>query len=154
MNALKFRYRKWVIFAQLLMFVLLLGCTESSSKENKKAGSNQVESRKTDKFPKFEFSKEIHKFGKISGGEIGVCDFYFKNVGESNLIIKSIESDCGCANFKWTKRPIKVGEESKITIEFNSKGRYGKQYKVITIYSNTLRKEKKLIITANVERVN
>ncbi|GAB7087131.1 DUF1573 domain-containing protein [Marinifilum fragile] len=151
MNALKFRNRKWVVLAQLLIFVFVLGCAGGSSKENKPVGVDSVESVKSGKYPKFEFSKEIHKFGEISEGEIGVCDFYFKNIGESNLIIKSIESDCGCANFKWTKKPIKVGEESKITIEFNSKGRHGKQYKVITIYSNTLQKKKKLILTANVE---
>lgn len=151
MSTLKFRYKKWVILAQLLMFLLILGCTGNASKENKTVGVDRLESVKSGKYPKFEFSKEIHKFGKISEGEIGVCDFYFKNVGKGNLIIKSVESDCGCANFKWTKKPIKVGEESKITIEFNSKGRYGKQYKVITIFSNTLQKKKKLIITANVE---
>jgi hypothetical protein len=140
-----------VILAQLLMFLLILGCTGNASKENKTVGVDRLESVKSGKYPKFEFSKEIHKFGKISEGEIGVCDFYFKNVGGGNLIIKSVESDCGCANFKWTKKPIKVGEESKITIEFNSKGRHGKQYKVITIFSNTLQKKKKLIITASVE---
>ncbi|MCY1635290.1 DUF1573 domain-containing protein [Marinifilum sp. D737] len=151
MSTLKFRYKKWVILAQLLMFLLILGCTGNASKENKTVGVDRLESVKSGKYPKFEFSKEIHKFGKISEGEIGVCDFYFKNVGGGNLIIKSVESDCGCANFKWTKKPIKVGEESKITIEFNSKGRHGKQYKVITIFSNTLQKKKKLIITASVE---
>lgn len=151
MSTLKFRYKKGVILVQLLMLLLVLGCTGNASKENKTVGVDQLESVKSGKYPKFEFSKEIHKFGKISEGEIGVCDFYFKNVGESNLIIKSVESDCGCANFKWTKKPIKVGEESKITIEFNSKGRHGKQYKVITIFSNTLQKKKKLIITASVE---
>jgi len=151
MSALKIKYKKWLVLVQLLMFVLVLGCTGGASKENKTVGTDRLESVKSGKYPKFEFSKEIHKFGKISEGEIGVCDFYFKNVGEDNLIIKSVESDCGCANFKWTKKPIKVGEESKITIEFNSKGRHGKQYKVITIFSNTLQKKKKLIITANVE---
>ncbi|WP_282013790.1 DUF1573 domain-containing protein [Marinifilum flexuosum] len=151
MSALKIKYKKWLVLVQLLMFVLVLGCTGGASKENKTVGADRLESVKSGKYPKFEFSKEIHKFGKISEGEIGVCDFYFKNVGEDNLIIKSVESDCGCANFKWTKKPIKVEEESKITIEFNSKGRHGKQYKVITIFSNTLQKKKKLIITANVE---
>ena len=33
---------------------------------------------------------------EISEGEILVCEFYFRNVGNTNLIIKSIESSCGC----------------------------------------------------------
>ncbi|MCT4603559.1 MAG: DUF1573 domain-containing protein [Marinifilum sp.] len=151
MSSIKFKYRNSLILLVLTFLLLLLGCTGNSSKENKNTGAEHFESAKTGKYPKFEFTKEIHKFGKISEGEIGVCDFYFKNVGESNLIIKNIESGCGCADFKWKKKPIKIGEESKITVEFNSKGRYGKQYKTITIFSNTLQKENKLIISANVE---
>jgi hypothetical protein len=151
MSSIKFKYRNSLILLVLTFLLLLLGCTGNSSKENKNTGAEHFESVKTGKYPKFEFTKEIHKFGKISEGEIGVCDFYFKNVGESNLIIKNIESGCGCADFKWKKKPIKIGEESKITVEFNSKGRYGKQYKTITIFSNTLQKENKLIISANVE---
>ena len=53
------------------------------------------------------FTKEIHKFGTISEGEIVVCEFYFRNVGDANLIIKAIESSCGCTVIKWQKQPIK-----------------------------------------------
>ena len=151
MSLYKFKYQSKIALLILVLPYIFIGCSGKSVKKEDESTTEQIKSDKHGKYPKFEFTKELHKFGKISEGEIGVCDFYFKNVGESNLIIKNIESDCGCAEFKYQKSPIKVGEESKITIEFNSKGRNGKQYKVITIYSNTLKKEKKLIITASVE---
>lgn len=151
MSLYKFKYQNWIVLFVLVLPLVVDSCSGKPVKKVEEGRPKQVESGVNRKYPKFEFTKELHKFGKISAGEIGICDFYFKNVGESNLIIKNIESDCGCAEFKFQKRPIKVGEESKITIEFNSKGRNGKQYKVITIYSNTLQKKKKLIITATVE---
>ncbi|WP_421919929.1 DUF1573 domain-containing protein [Marinifilum sp.] len=151
MKEIKFKYSSRLGLSVLLLSLLIFACVGNSSKQANSNHLKQSKKIKSGKYPKFEFTKELHKFGKISEGEIGVCDFYFKNVGENDLIIRNIESGCGCASFQWKKKPIKVGEESKITIEFNSKGRHGKQYKTITIYSNTLQKKKKLIITADVE---
>lgn len=138
----------------LTLSLLLLQCTsnkkgERNSKLNNGIASEQIIPMKG--FPKFEFTKEIHKFGEISEGEIVVCDFFFKNVGAKDLVIKNIETSCGCTVVKWDKKPVGIGEESHITVEFNSKGRYGIQYKVITIYCNTLSGTKELIITAQVK---
>jgi len=102
-------------------------------------------------FAKFEFTKELHKFGEISAGEIAVCDFFFKNIGSQELVIKNIETSCGCTAVKWEKKPVGVGAESHITVEFDSKGRYGKQYKAITIFCNTVSGTKELVITAQVK---
>ncbi len=141
----------------VLLFVFLAPLT--SCKQTVHGGSKtegeQVQTKDSldhDKvYPKFVFTKEIHKFGNVTEGEIVVCEFYFRNVGDANLIIKSIESSCGCTAVKWDKNPIKKGEESRITVEFDSKGRHGKQYKVLTIFANTKPKVKELKITATVK---
>jgi len=138
-------------FVLILLVMIFVQCSDSAKTEN---GEKKIEHSLTDDitaYPKFEFSKELHKFGEISEGEIAICEFYFKNIGQRDLIISTIESNCGCTNIKWDKQPIKFGQESKITIEFDSKGRYGKQYKVITLLCNTLEKEKKLYVTAQVK---
>jgi len=142
------------IFVLLICLSPLLSCKQSTQVENKSGIEVSKNIDKTDgeqSYSKFAFTKEIHKFGEISEGEIGICEFYFRNVGNTNLIIQSIESSCGCTAVKWKKKPIKVGEESKITVEFNSKGRHGKQYKVLTIFANTKRKVKELKITATIK---
>lgn len=122
---------------------------DNKSKEGQVLNNGNLEHKKA--YPKFAFTKEIHKFGEIAEGEIVVCEFYFRNVGNANLIIQSIESSCGCTVVKWNNKPIKAGEESKITVEFDSKGRNGKQYKVLTIFANTKQKVKELKITATVK---
>lgn len=146
-------------FNQLFLFTLIVSLPLVSCKQSVQAGAKsknelpqnngKVDGEKA--YPKFAFTKEIHKFGTISKGEIVVCEFYFKNSGNANLIIKSIESSCGCTVIKWKKQPIKVGEESKITVEFDSKKRHGKQYKVLSIFANTKRKVKELKITATIK---
>lgn len=143
-------------YSVILMFVLtfLLQCTSNkTTKFNDKLAEEKVSEGivPTKGFPKFEFTKEIHKFGEISEGEIVVCDFFFKNIGSKDLVIKNVETSCGCTAVKWDKKPVKVGDESNITVEFDSEGRYGRQYKVITIFCNTLSGVKELIITAQVK---
>lgn len=143
---------------KIILFALIAGgipffvmCSKPNNKGSLKTNRVAGKNANISEYPKFEFTKELHKFGEILEGEIGVCDFYFKNVGTTNLHITRIESSCGCTNFKWKKEPIKVGEESKITVEFDSKGRYGKQYKTISIFSNTMEGENSITITANVK---
>lgn len=142
------------IFVFLICLSSLVSCKQVAQADGKHVETNvrnngQVLNEQA--YPKFEFTNEIHKFGNISEGEIVVCEFYFKNSGNANLIIKTIESSCGCTNIKWKKQPIKVGEESKITVELDSKKRHGKQYKVLTIFANTKRKVKELKITATIK---
>lgn len=147
-------FRIRYIFALLICIYAFESCIQSTHTESKSVDRFipvEGEQFKDQKFPKFGFNKEIHKFGEISEGEILVCEFYFKNIGDANLIINTIESSCGCTVVKWDKSPIKVGEESKITVEFDSKNRYGKQYKVLTIFANTKRKVKELKITATIK---
>ncbi len=146
-------YSRFVLVL-FLCFSVTVSCKQTAQTENKSTVNDiqkNVQLTNEIGYPKFEFTKEIHKFGKISEGEIVVCEFYFKNTGNANLIIKAIESSCGCTNIKWKKQPIKVGEESKITVEFDSKKRHGKQYKVLSIFANTKRKVKELKITATIK---
>ncbi len=142
-----------VLSVCLIFSICFSGCMDAKNNTGEKKikeGEKREQNILSNAYPKFEFTKEIHKFGTISQGEIVVHDFFFKNVGKKDLIITNIETSCGCAVAKWKKKPIKMGEESSISIEFDSKGRYGKQYKVITIFCNTLSGNKELKITAEV----
>ena len=112
-------FRIRYIFALLICIYAFESCIQSTHTESKSVDRFipvEGEQFKDQKFPKFGFNKEIHKFGEISEGEILVCEFYFKNIGDANLIINTIESSCGCTVVKWDKSPIKVGEESKILL--------------------------------------
>ncbi len=145
---------KRLIFVLFIGLFLTISCNQNVKIKDERIDNNvagKEQAVEGEVYPEFKFVKETHDFGQIAVGEIVVCDFYFKNIGQDNLIIKTIESSCGCTNIKWKKQPIKVGEESKITVEFDSKKRYGKQYKVLTIFANTKRQVKELRITATIK---
>ena len=129
-----------------LLFAILCFAGCNNQKNNKK---EQTKVQAT-KYTKIRSNKTIHDFGAMKEGEILAYTFYIENTGNINLIINNIETSCGCTIVKWKKRPIKPGKKRKIEVEFNSSGRYGKQYKVISIFANVPNKVYELIITAEV----
>ncbi len=102
--------------------------------------------------PLFQFPEENHDFGTINEGDVVEKTFTFKNVGEAPLIISSAKASCGCTVPEWPKEPIGIGEEGKITVKFNSKGKPGIQNKTVTITANTYPKISRLTIKANVTK--
>lgn len=129
-----------------LIFFSLFACKNNVKKKTDKTESH-IEAKK---YTKIKANKTIHNFGNIKEGEILITNFYLENLGENNLIINKIETSCGCTAVKWDNKPLSPGNKTKIEIEFNSSGRFGKQYKVISIFANVPNKVYELIITAEV----
>ena len=100
---------------------------------------------------KIEFPQKSFNFGDLQEGEIVTHTFRFKNTGTQSLVILNVEASCGCTTPKYDKKPIPPGGEGKIEVEFNSSGRYGKQYKVINIFANVPEKVIELKIIANIK---
>ncbi|MCT4615368.1 MAG: DUF1573 domain-containing protein [Marinifilaceae bacterium] len=124
----------------IFICILLISC---SSKKNKEKSQSKL-------YSEFEFSEDLNNFGEIKHGEIAIYDFWFKNTGNKDLIINNIETGCGCTTANWEKRPVKPGEKSKISVEFDSAGRSGKQYKALYVYSNSYKSPYQLTIVAEV----
>jgi hypothetical protein len=86
--------------------------------------------------PRLIFEKPLHDFGKISQSDIVTTDFIFRNEGKKELNIRKTDSTCGCTVAALEKTTLMPGEEGKITLRFDPKGRRGQQQKSITIFSN------------------
>ncbi len=119
--------------------LLMASCKDSKQKTDTKAETT------------IQFKQTSFNFGEIAEGEIVSHTFYFKNTGTQNLVIKNIESGCGCTTVDYDKLPVKPGKEGKIEIAFNSSGRYGKQYKEIRIFANVPEKEIILNMTGQIK---
>ncbi len=83
------------------------------------------------------FEESEYDFGTVKAGEKVTHVFKFKNTGSEPLIISNAKGSCGCTVPNWPREPIPPGGEGEIVVEFNSKGKRGKQNRKVTITANT-----------------
>jgi hypothetical protein len=86
---------------------------------------------------KIEFAESQFDFGTLKEGDKTRHIFKFKNTGDKPLTISNAAGSCGCTVPQFPKEPIMPGEEGEINVEFDSKGKVGKQSKTVTITANT-----------------
>lgn len=134
----------YIIKLLFMLFYVLLSFSSCRGKQQEAQTSKEADTT-------IEWTKKNHDFGNIAEGETVTHSYYFKNKGEQNFVIRSIETGCGCTTISYDKQPIKAGKEGKIEIAFNSSGRYGKQYKEISIFANVPEKKITLHFSANVK---
>jgi hypothetical protein len=96
------------------------------------------------------FAETTFDFGDVDEGEMVTHVYKFTNTGSEPLVIKDAKGSCGCTVPKWPKTPIPAGESADIQVEFNSKGKAGKQSKRVTITANTDPAQSFLTISGNV----
>lgn len=99
----------------------------------------------------FRFDKETINYGKIDKGANGERVFVFTNVGDKPLIIKNIQSTCGCTIPKKPEKPIMPGEKGEIKVSYDTK-RVGGFSKSITIFSNAKNPRKTIKIKGYVTK--
>ncbi len=99
-----------------------------------------------------EFGDTKHDYGVIEQGEKVGHVFTFKNTGNEPLVLSNVKPSCGCTTPKWTKEPIAPGEAGEIHVEFDSKGKSGKQTKTVTVTANTDPAKTVLTITGEVQK--
>lgn len=92
------------------------------------------EERKT--APRIEVDSMEINFGELTEGEKAVAVFKLKNTGGRDLLLRKVETACGCTQATPGSRNIAPGESADLNVEFNSKGRVGTQRKVITVFCN------------------
>jgi len=142
-------------FLYFSLLILLVGCkqnqfsqAEKSVQEIKAEGPvsnadiirNPVTAegpQDTVNLAKMAFAQSTFNFGEVPQGDIVEHTFEFTNTGKVALVISEARSTCGCTVPTWPKEPIEPGQPGKITVEFNTKGKYREQRKPVTITANT-----------------
>jgi hypothetical protein len=83
----------------------------------------------------FQFEEETIDYGKIEKGSERERVFIFTNIGDQPLIIKNIQSSCGCTVPEKPEKPVMPGEKGEIKVSYDT-NRLGGFSKRITINSN------------------
>lgn len=101
--------------------------------------------------PIIHLSDSVFDFGKIYEGEKAKHEFIITNKGKSNLIIRKLETTCGCTTVRIAKTIIEPNESVVLNLVFRSSGKQGKQNKTVVIFSNDPKcAMKKIIITGEI----
>ncbi|MDA9363391.1 DUF1573 domain-containing protein [Polaribacter sp.] len=84
---------------------------------------------------KFKFEKETIDYGTVAKKSDGTRIFSFTNIGTAPIVIKRIQSTCGCTVPEKPEAPIMPGTKGEIKVSYdtNKPGRFNKQ---IIIFSN------------------
>lgn len=83
------------------------------------------------------FEQTSFNFGMINEQNGNVkARFVFKNIGRKPLLIKNVESPCGCTVPMWPKEPVQPGESGAIDAEFEPLNRVGEFSKTLTVVTD------------------
>lgn len=96
------------------------------------------------------FAEVEKEFDDIKAGQKLNHKFAFTNTGTAPLIINKVLTTCGCTVPNYPKEPIAPNGKGVIEITFDSKGKVGRQNKVITVLSNAENNDEHLTIRTNV----
>ncbi len=93
------------------------------------------------------FDKKTHDFGNITQGVPVSSIFVISNIGEEDVLINNIKTQCGCTSPNYSKTPIAKSGKQNITVGFNAvvAGSFTKKLTVETNFG-----EVELIIRGNV----
>jgi len=78
-----------------------------------------------------------YDFGVVDEGTVVRHVYNFTNTGDQPLVISNAKGSCGCTVPTWPKQPIPPGGKGEIAVEFNTKGKPGRQSKQVTVTANT-----------------
>jgi len=102
--------------------------------------------------PKIEFREDVKDFGRVKQGKVLTYNFRFKNVGKATLIIRNVQTSCGCTAALASKRELKPGESGEIKTTFNTRGYSGYNTKYVYVESNDpSQSRKQLMMKASID---
>jgi len=141
-------------FVPVFFLALLLGCdaAPASAPENdtdqedlgpvasmiRNPVSADNDNVDTNKVARLDFAEDVvFQFGEVDEGTVVTHDFPFTNTGSVPLLITKARSTCGCTVPGYPEEPVAPGESGVISVAFDTKNKYGRQRKPVTIIANT-----------------
>lgn len=117
--------------------MIMSSCGGNNANSGTQSASSADSSTKdTTLQPEIKFDTAVFDFGTILQGEQVGTTFTFKNTGKADLIIRKVETSCGCTVPEYDRAPVAPGMKGTIRVRFDSDGKEGAQYKTIKVVSN------------------
>jgi hypothetical protein len=105
----------------------------------------------TSKDPSVWVDSDKHDWGKVPGTETVEHVFKVRNTGGAPLNIARVQTSCGCTAAVLDHQFLKPGEETRLKVTFDPRGRHGSQTRTIWIHSNDPKNpQKQIVIQADI----
>ena len=88
------------------------------------------------KAPALKLSFLSFDLGRLRQGATVSRQVVLRNSGKTELTIREVQPNCPCVSVALEDKTIKPGQETALTITFDTQGRSANQQKAVTIYSN------------------
>lgn len=118
--------------------------TTAATRENLPAAEKKIlDSLYNDSNGVFKWIDSLQTLQNLKDGEVISTSFRFKNAGSTLLFIKKAQGSCGCTKVDYPPTTLQPGEEGRIEITFDSKGKSTDSptptalEKTITVEANT-----------------
>jgi hypothetical protein len=86
--------------------------------------------------PKVLVENPLFDFGSATEATMVNHTFKLKNVGQGRLVISHVKTSCGCTAAKPDKNTLGPGEETEISVGFDTHFQKGHQVRTITAFTN------------------
>lgn len=86
--------------------------------------------------PKVLVENPLYDFGSATEATMVNHTFKIKNVGQGRLVISHVKTSCGCTAAKPDKNTLGPGEETEISVGFDTHFQKGHQVRTITAFTN------------------
>lgn len=84
-----------------------------------------------------EFDEKAYNFGDVlESAKFVTHRFIFRNTGNKDLFINTVQTSCGCTTPEWTRDTIHPGQKGFVDTRYETTGRIGSFQKTVTVYSN------------------
>lgn len=85
------------------------------------------------------FDKREYDFGSVPRENKNyTCTFVLENKTDKPLVLLSVNTSCSCLKARYSRRPLKVGEKSSITMTLEaSKMEKGLFHRVVEVHTNS-----------------
>ena len=87
--------------------------------------------------PKIKIENQHWNFGEVKVGTVKEKLFMVENIGDENLIIEKVYTDCGCTKAEISSKQIAPHESAELKVTYDTTGKaYGEDRKNVYIVSN------------------
>ncbi|CAI8366731.1 MAG: Uncharacterised protein [Flavobacterium sp. SCGC AAA160-P02] len=135
--------KRLTISLLVLSTILFISCKdENASSKVKKQNINSAKKRDIEiskGSAEIQFDQTEYDFGTVNEGVVVEAKFIVTNPGKTDLLISNVQPSCGCTIPIWPKDPIKPGESSEVLAKFDTSGKPNRQFKTLTLFTNTPR---------------